>query len=92
MPSSPTTPTSSRAGSAPGGRDEKESSGRRPRPSRLPADRIDPEYRRLRRQVFAGIFVGYAGYYLVRNTFALAVPDLLKLYPGYSKAMPGARR
>jgi len=56
---------------------------------RLPAGRIDPEYRRLRRQVFLGIFVGYAAYYLVRNTFALAVPDLLKLYPGSSKAMWG---
>jgi MFS transporter, OPA family, glycerol-3-phosphate transporter len=56
---------------------------------RLPADRIDPEYRRLRRQVFIGIFVGYAAYYLVRNTFALAVPDLLKLYPQTSKAMWG---
>lgn len=56
---------------------------------RLPADRIDPEYRRLRRQVFAGIFVGYAAYYLVRNTFALAIPDLLKTYPQYSKAMLG---
>ncbi len=56
---------------------------------RLPADRIAPEYRRLRRQVFAGIFVGYAAYYLVRNTFALAVPDLLQEYPQYSKAMLG---
>jgi len=56
---------------------------------RLPADRIDPEYRRLRRQVFAGIFAGYAAYYLVRNTFALAVPDLLQAYPQYTKAMLG---
>ncbi|RPJ69702.1 MAG: MFS transporter [Acidobacteria bacterium] len=56
---------------------------------RLPADRIDPEYRRLRRQVFLGIFVGYAAYYLVRNTFALAVPELLKLYPQSTKAMWG---
>jgi MFS transporter, OPA family, glycerol-3-phosphate transporter len=56
---------------------------------RLPADRIDPEYRRLRRQVFAGIFVGYAAFYLVRNTFSLAIPDLLKLYPQSTKAMWG---
>jgi len=56
---------------------------------RLPADRIDPEYRRLRRQVFVGIFVGYAAYYLVRNTLALAIPDLLREYPHYSKAMLG---
>ncbi len=60
-----------------------------PDTQRLPADRIDPEYRRLRRQLFIGIFVGYAAYYLVRNTFALAIPDLLKAYPQYSKAMLG---
>jgi MFS transporter, OPA family, glycerol-3-phosphate transporter len=60
-----------------------------PETSRLPADRIDPEYRRLRRRIFVGIFAGYAAYYLVRNTFALAVPDLMKLYPQYSKAMWG---
>ena len=56
---------------------------------RLPTERISPEYRRLRRQVFAGIFVGYAAYYLVRNTLALAIPDLLREYPHYSKAMLG---
>ncbi len=56
---------------------------------RLPAERIDPEYRRLRRRVFAGIFVGYAAYYLVRNTLALAIPDLLREYPHYTKAMLG---
>ncbi len=63
----------------------------RPAPDapRLSAGRIDPEYRRLRRQVFLGIFVGYAGYYLVRNTMALAIPDLLREYPHYSKAMLG---
>jgi OPA family glycerol-3-phosphate transporter-like MFS transporter len=52
----------------------------------LPAGSIDPEYRRLRRRVFAGIFVGYAGYYLVRNNLALAIPDLLAEHPEYSKA------
>ena len=55
----------------------------------LPADRIDPEYRRLRRRVYAGIFIGYAGYYLVRNNFALAIPDLLAEHPEYSKAELG---
>jgi OPA family glycerol-3-phosphate transporter-like MFS transporter len=63
--------------------------GPAPEVPRLPADRVDPEYRRLRRQVFAGIFVGYAAYYLVRNTMALAIPDLLKLYPHYTKAALG---
>ncbi|MGH8249425.1 MAG: MFS transporter [Steroidobacteraceae bacterium] len=55
----------------------------------LPADRVDAEYRRLRRRVYAGIFVGYAGYYLVRNNLALAIPDLLAEYPQYSKAQLG---
>jgi OPA family glycerol-3-phosphate transporter-like MFS transporter len=55
----------------------------------LPAERIDPEYRRLRRRVYAGIFVGYAGYYLVRNNLALAIPDLLVEHPEYSKAQLG---
>jgi MFS transporter, OPA family, glycerol-3-phosphate transporter len=55
----------------------------------LPLDRVDPEYRRLRRRVFAGIFVGYAGYYLVRNNLALAIPDLLAENPEYSKAELG---
>ena len=56
---------------------------------RLPAELIDPEYRRQRRRVFVGIFAGYAAYYLVRNTMALAIPDLLREYPQYSKAMLG---
>ena len=56
---------------------------------RLSPDQIDPTYRRLRRQVFAGIFVGYAAYYLVRNNLALAIPDILKEHPEYSKAMLG---
>ncbi|MGH8197283.1 MAG: phosphoglycerate transporter protein PgtP [Steroidobacteraceae bacterium] len=55
----------------------------------LAADHVDPEYRRLRRRVYAGIFVGYAGYYLVRNNFALAIPDLLAEHPEYSKAALG---
>jgi len=55
----------------------------------LPADRMDAEYRRLRRRVFAGIFIGYAGYYLVRNNLALAIPDLLAEHPEHSKAELG---
>ncbi len=55
----------------------------------LPAERVDPEYRRLRRRVFTGIFVGYAGYYLVRNNLALAIPDLLEAHPEFSKAELG---
>jgi OPA family glycerol-3-phosphate transporter-like MFS transporter len=55
----------------------------------LSAHEVDPEYRRLRRQVFGGIFLGYAAYYLVRNNLALAIPDILKEYPHYSKASLG---
>jgi OPA family glycerol-3-phosphate transporter-like MFS transporter len=55
----------------------------------LPPERVDAEYRRLRRRVFAGIFLGYAGYYLVRNNLALAIPDLLAGHPEYSKAALG---
>ena len=53
-----------------------------PPASPLPANRLDPEYRRLRWQVFAGIFIGYAGYYLVRNNFSLAMPAILATAQG----------
>ncbi|HNP64976.1 MAG TPA: glycerol-3-phosphate transporter [Woeseiaceae bacterium] len=49
----------------------------------LAADKVDVAYRRLRLQVFIGIFVGYAGYYLVRKNFTLAMPYLIDA--GYSK-------
>src|SRR5436190_15315345 len=47
---------------------------------------VDREYRRHRRSAYVGIFAGYAGYYLVRNTLALAIPDILKEFPQHSKA------
>jgi OPA family glycerol-3-phosphate transporter-like MFS transporter len=50
----------------------------------LPENKVDASYRRLRLQVFVGIFVGYAGYYLVRKNFTLAMPYLIE--QGYSKA------
>ena len=53
----------------------------------LPREQIDPSYKRLRWQVFIGIFVGYAGYYLVRKNFSMAMPDLAAR--GYSKAELG---
>lgn len=56
----------------------------------LPAEQVDPAYRRLRRSAFIGIFVGYAGYYLVRNNLALAIPDILKEHPEYTKAGLGS--
>lgn len=51
---------------------------------RLPADQIDATYKRLRWQIFFGIFFGYAAYYLVRKNFALAIPYLQE--EGFSKA------
>lgn len=50
---------------------------------------IDRTYTHHRRRVFLGIFAGYAGYYLVRNNLALAIPDILREYPQYSKAQLG---
>lgn len=45
--------------------------------------KIDKKYKKMRLQVFLGIFVGYAGYYLVRKNFALAMPDLIE--QGFTK-------
>ncbi|HET7757684.1 MAG TPA: phosphoglycerate transporter protein PgtP [Steroidobacteraceae bacterium] len=56
----------------------------------LPAAQVDQVYRRLRRRVFAGIYIGYAGYYLVRNNLALAIPDILREHPQYTKAALGS--
>jgi OPA family glycerol-3-phosphate transporter-like MFS transporter len=53
----------------------------------LPEPEVDPEYRRLRMQVFLGIFIGYAGYYLVRKNFSMVMPDLIAR--GYTKADVG---
>jgi len=53
----------------------------------IAADKVDPEYKRMRRQVFFGIFMGYAGFYLVRKNISLAVPYLQDL--GYSKTQLG---
>ena len=58
-----------------------------PHIQRLSADRIDPVYRRLRWQIFIGIFFGYAAYYLVRKNFALAFPSLME--QGFSKGELG---
>ncbi len=55
----------------------------------LPPERIDPEYRRQRWRIFAGIFIGYAAFYLVRKNLALAIPDILVEFPNYTKAQLG---
>lgn len=54
---------------------------------RLPLSQADASYKRLRLQVFIGIFIGYAGYYLVRKNFSMVMPDLIAA--GYSKAELG---
>ena len=48
---------------------------------------IDKKYKSLRWQVFIGIFVGYAGYYLIRKNFALAIPNLVE--EGFTKGELG---
>lgn len=42
-----------------------------PHKARLPAAEIDPTYRRLRWQIFLGIFFGYAAYYWFVRTLRL---------------------
>lgn len=54
----------------------------------LAPNKIDPEYRKLRIQVFIGIFMGYAAYYFVRKNFSFALKDLQDTL-GYSKAELG---
>ena len=53
----------------------------------IQTDRVDPTYRKLRWQIFAGIFLGYAGYYLLRKNFSLAMPYLVE--QGYSRGELG---
>jgi OPA family glycerol-3-phosphate transporter-like MFS transporter len=60
-----------------------------PHAAPLPASAVDREYTKQRTRVFAGIFIGYAAYYLVRNNLALAIPDILTAHPEYSKAQLG---
>lgn len=54
---------------------------------RLPDEEIDGEYKKLRLQVFLGIFIGYAAYYLIRKNFSMAMPFLIE--EGYTKAQLG---
>ena len=58
-----------------------------PEVERLPKDQIDPVYKKLRLQVFLGIFFGYAAYYLLRKNFSLAMPYLQD--EGFSKTELG---
>nr|MDH3152787.1 glycerol-3-phosphate transporter [Bacillus licheniformis] len=54
---------------------------------RPPEDQIDSEYKKFRLQVFLGIFIGYAAYYLIRKNFSLAMPYLIE--EGFSKSALG---
>lgn len=54
-------------------------------PPRKPKEEIDRLYPRLRLQAFLGIFIGYAGFYLVRNNVSLFAP-LLQSETGIVKA------
>ncbi|WP_409176709.1 glycerol-3-phosphate transporter [Brevibacillus fortis] len=54
---------------------------------RLPDEQIDSEYKKLRLQVFLGIFIGYAAYYLIRKNFSLAMPYLIE--EGFTKTELG---
>lgn len=47
----------------------------------------DAKYRALRWQVFIGIFIGYAGFYIVRKNFSMAIPELTNL--GFDKGELG---
>ena len=46
-----------------------------PKPE-LPANQIDSRYKALRWQVFTGVFIGYAAFYIVRKNFSMAIPML----------------
>ena len=43
----------------------------------------DARYRKMRWQVFIGVFIGYAGFYIVRKNFSMAIPMLEPL--GFGK-------
>ena len=44
----------------------------------LPKEEVPGAYARMRAQMMASIFIGYAGFYLVRKNFSLAKPYLIK--------------
>ena len=38
--------------------------------------RVNSDYWKMRLQVFIGIFIGYAGFYIVRKNFSMAIPEM----------------
>lgn len=57
-------------------------------PAQLPEESHDALYGQYRLRVFIGIFMGYAGYYLVRKNISLMIPQLEDVY-GYTKSQQG---
>ena len=49
-----------------------------PKPEQKPGPALDKRYKKMRMQVFAGAFIGYAAFYLVRKNFSMAIPVLDK--------------
>lgn len=46
----------------------------------IEASKVDKRYSRMRWQVFLGVYLGYAAYYLVRKNFTLAMPFIKETY------------
>ena len=51
--------------------------------NRYLAEKIDSAYKSYRWQVFLGIFIGYAGFYIVSKNFSMAIPELAQF--GFEK-------
>lgn len=47
-----------------------------PSEQKVPQGEVDAYYKKLRWQVFFGVFIGYAAYYLLHKNFSLAIPYL----------------
>lgn len=54
------------------------------KPVTADAATVDAAYRMNRLKVFMGIFIGYAGFYIVRKNFSMAIPELAPL--GFDKS------
>ncbi len=54
------------------------------KPVTADAATVDAAYRANRLKVFLGIFIGYAGFYIVRKNFSMAIPELAPL--GFDKS------
>lgn len=54
------------------------------KPVTADAATVDAAYKANRLKVFLGIFIGYAGFYIVRKNFSMAIPELAPL--GFDKS------